>query len=379
MRRTILLVTGLAVLPVVLAPVAARAQGALSIQGYGYPTGQLSAGSLGLGGASAELDPASPINPAALSAGTRYSVYMQFEPEFRRTTVGGASASARVMRFPGFLVSGQFRRLTVAASASTFLDRTYRNVYADSQSIGGEMVPSTLIASSNGAMTDARVAAAWWVKETFQVGASVHALVGENRTTFGRSFPDSTGIGGFTQLSTLTYSGGALTIGAVYYPLKGLVLGGSFRRGGSLDAYQDAIVIASGDAPDRLGLTVAWTGIPNTTLAARFEKTTWSDMQSLGGAQMTAFDANELGLGVEVMGPRVAGAPSFTRFGFRSRTLPFGANGDQVSERSLSGGLSVPFARGRAQVDLALQRATRSAAGADEKAWFVSIGLGIRP
>ena len=41
--------------------------------------------------------------------------------------------------------------------------------------------------------------------------------------------------------------------------------------------------------------------------------------------------------------------------------------------------ISVPFARGRAQVDLALQRATRSAAGADEKAWFVSIGLGIRP
>ena len=379
MRRAILLAAGVAVLPAVLAPVAARAQGALAVQGYGYPTGQLSAGSLGLGGASAELDPASPINPAALSAGTRYSVYMQFEPEFRRTTVGGASASARVMRFPGFLVSGQFRRLTVAASASTFLDRTYRNVYADSQSIGGEMVPSTLIASSNGAMTDARVAAAWWVKETFQVGASVHALVGENRTTFGRSFPDSTGIGGFTQLSTLTYSGGALTIGAVYYPLKGLVLGGSIRRGGSLDAYQDATIIASGEAPDRMGLTVAWTGIPNTTLAARFEKTSWSDMQSLGSAQMTAFDANELGVGVEVMGPRVAGAPSFTRFGFRSRTLPFGVNGDQVSERALSGGLSVPLARGRAQVDLGLLRATRSAAGADEKAWVVAIGLGSRP
>lgn len=374
MRRALILAASLAVLPG-----AARAQGALSLQGYGYPTGQLSAGSVGLGGASAELDPASPINPAALAAGTRFSIYMQFEPEFRRTTVGSGSASARVVRFPGFLVSGQYRRVTVAASASTFLDRTYRNVYSDSQDIGGETVPSTLIATSNGAMTDARVAASWWVKESFQVGASVHALVGENRTTFGRSFPDSTGIGGFTQLSTLTFSGKALTIGAVYYPMKGLVLGGSIRRGGSLDAYQDSKVLATADAPDRMGLTVAWTGIPNTTLAARFERTNWSDMQSLGGPQMSTFDANDLGLGVEVVGPRVAGAPSYTRFGFRSRTLPFGVNGDQVSERSVSGGVSVPFARGRAQVDLALQRATRAAAGADEKAWFVSIGLGIRP
>lgn len=374
MRRILVIAACCAVLSVDLS-----AQGSLAVQGYGYPTGQLGAGSLGLGGASAELDPASPINPAALSAGTRFSIYMQYEPEFRRTTVGGATASARVMRFPGFLVTGQFRRLTVAASASTFLDRTYRNVYGDSQSIGGEVVPSTLVATSNGAMTDARVAAAWWVKETFQVGVAVHALVGENRTTFGRSFPDSTGIGGFTQLSTLTYSGQALTIGAVYYPVKGLVLGGSIRRGGALEAYQDRVALASSDAPDRMGLTVAWTGIPNTTVAARFERTQWSDMRSLGGPQMTAFDADDIGAGVEVVGPRIAGAPSYARLGLRSRTLPFGVNGDRVAERALSGGLSVPLARGRSQIDLALQRATRSAAGADEKAWFVSIGLGIRP
>ena len=46
------------------APLAA--QGSLASQGYGYPTGQLSSSSLGVGGATAQTDPASPINPAAI-------------------------------------------------------------------------------------------------------------------------------------------------------------------------------------------------------------------------------------------------------------------------------------------------------------------------
>lgn len=374
MRRALILTALAAALPGALA-----AQGALATQGFGYPPGQLGAGSVGLGGASAELDPASAINPAALSATTRFALYMQFQPEFRRTSVAGASDKSTTMRFPTFMVTGGYRRLTVGLSATTFLDRTFRNSYADSQMIGGSTVPSTLFAASSGAITDARLAASWWAKETFQFGASIHALVGENRTEFGRSFPDSTGIGGVRQLSTLSYSGSAMTVGAVYYPIRGLALGGSIRRGGSIEVRQNENVVGDARAPDRVGMSVAWTGIPNTTLAARFERTAWSNMDDLGSSLMTTFDANDLGLGVEVVGPRIAGAPSYARLGFRARTLPFGANGDQVSERSLSGGLSIPMARGRGQVDLALQRASRAAAGASEKAWLVSIGLGIRP
>ena len=92
MRRTLIITALAAALPGALA-----AQGALAIQGYGYPTGQLGAGSVGLGSASAELDPASAINPAALSASTRFSVYMQFQPEFRRTSVGGTSDKSTLM------------------------------------------------------------------------------------------------------------------------------------------------------------------------------------------------------------------------------------------------------------------------------------------
>jgi len=374
MRRALVLSALVAVLPGALA-----AQGGLSVQGFGYPTGQLGTGSLALGGALAEVDPSSAINPAAVGLSSRFSIYMQLEPEFRRTTVNGASDKSTTIRFPGFLVTGGVRRFAASISATTFLDRTWRNVYSDSQLVGGTMVPSTLLASSNGAITDTRVAASYWINPKVQVGLGVHALVGENRTEFGRSFPDTTGIGSVTQFTTISYSGRAVSAGVVYFPVKSVSVGASLRQGGHLEARQDDAALAKANVPDRMGLSIAYTGIPNTTLAARYEHTSWSEMKGLGTAQMSVFDANDLGLGMEVVGPKVAGAPSFARLGVRSRTLPFGANGDQVSERAVSGGIAIPFARGRAQADLTLQRATRSGAGASEKAWFLSIGLGIRP
>ena len=53
----------------VLVAAAARplaAQGALSLQGFGYPIGQTSTKAAATGGALGETDAASPINPAAL-------------------------------------------------------------------------------------------------------------------------------------------------------------------------------------------------------------------------------------------------------------------------------------------------------------------------
>jgi hypothetical protein len=374
MRRAHVLAALVAVLPGALA-----AQGALSVQGFGYPTGQLSSSSLSMGGASAELDPATALNPAALGANGRYSVYMQFEPEFRRTSFGSGEASSSTMRFPAFLISGGGRRFTGGISATTLLDRTWRNVYSDSQNVGGDVVPSTITAASNGAITDARLGGAYWINAKLQVGLGVHALVGENRLEFGRTFPGNTNIGGVGQVSTLSYSGRAVSAGAIWLPTPGLVVGASVRKGGKMEARSDDAPLSKADAPDRFGVTLAWTAIPNTTFAARFDHVGWSAMDGLGTAQLETFDANDVGLGVEVVGPRIGGAPSFARLGLRSRTLPFAAAGDKVSERALSGGVGVPLARGRAQIDLTVQRAARSAASTDEKSWFVSIGLGIRP
>lgn len=369
----------LAVALLLLLPGLLAAQGTVAGQGYGYPPGQLSAGTLGIGGASAESDAASALNPAALGTIGRFAIYAHMQPEFRRTSVGGASAESRALRFPGFAVTGGFRRFTAGLSFTTLLDRTWANSYADSQVVGGQTVPSTLNASSDGAVNDTRFAVAYVVNQRFQVGLGAHAISGENRVLFGRTFPESLGIGAVQQFSTLSYSGRTFSAGALLQPSTAWVIGASARLGGEIDVEQSGSELARADMPTRLGVGVSYLGIPNTVIAGRVDRTSWSDLAPLGTAATSAFDATEFAVGVESAGPRVDGALSMLRLGYRNRTLPFGVDGDRVAERAFTGGVGLPLSRGRSQFDLTVQRASRSGGGASERAWVLSVGLGIRP
>jgi hypothetical protein len=355
------------------------AQGVVSVQGFGYPPGQLSAGALGIGGAAAESDASSGLNPAALGTVSRFAIYAHYQPEFRRTTADGATATSRAVRFPGFTVTGGRGRFTTSLSFSTLLDRTWANSYSDSQVVGGETVPSTLRASSDGAINDSRFALAYVVNQRFQVGIALHALSGENRILFGRTFPESLGIGAVSQFSTMSYSGRTYSTGMLFQPTPKFVLGASARFGGEIDVDQSGEPVASADVPSRIGVGVSYLGIPNTVIAARIDRTTWSDLAPLGTTATSAFDATEFALGAESVGPRINGVFSTLRLGYRNRTLPFGLDGDRISERAFTGGVGIPLSRGRSQVDLTAQRAARSGGGASEKAWVLSVGLGIRP
>jgi hypothetical protein len=83
------------------------AQGALSLQGFGYPGGETSTRALGTGGSLADFDANSPINPAALLVGSRATVYLQYDPEFRWVTGTGLNVSTVTARFPLFVISGK--------------------------------------------------------------------------------------------------------------------------------------------------------------------------------------------------------------------------------------------------------------------------------
>lgn len=357
----------------------AHAQGALGVQGLGYPTGQIGTGSLGMGGSSAEADAASALNPASLATAGRFSVYLQFEPEFRQTRGAAGRDNATTVRFPGFAGTFGYRRFVAGVGFSTLLDRTWSNTYADSQEIDGVMYPSSLRASSAGAINDARFAASYALHPRLQLGAGVHVLSGENRIEFGRAFPDSTGLGSIAQSSVVNYSGRAFSAGLMSRPVDGLVVAASARFGGTLDSEIDGEDLAEGAPPSRYGVGLSWVGIPATVLSVRYDRTAWTDMRDLVSDTLPLFDASELSFGAELAGPRLFGGPTAVRLGFRDRDLPFGVAGEQVSERSLSGGLALPLARGRAQMDLALQRSTRRAAGVTERSWFLGVGLGIRP
>ena len=217
------------VLLALMAGRAVQAQGSLSTQGFGYPGGQLSTRAFGAGGALADFDPNSPINPAALALGMRGSVYAQYDPEFRSVTAANGSASTTTSRFPVLSVTGTFGEATFGLSFSNLLDRTWTNVYLDTQSVSGRAVPSHITALSSGGISDIRAAVSYRISDKLHLGLGVHVFPGENRTLLGRDFDDSLQIGSFTEANIYNFTGSAFSVGVLATPLPHLNVGASAR------------------------------------------------------------------------------------------------------------------------------------------------------
>lgn len=360
-------------------PATLAAQGSVSNQGFGYPLGGLSGAAAALGGANGEIDPNSAINPAALARGNRFSVMLRFEPEVRETRVGAGSANATVMRFPAFQATGAFGRFVGSIGVTTMLDRSWRNQYTDSLIIGGEPVESILQTGSEGAMSDARAAVAYVANPRLQFGLAMHALTGENRTLFLRQFDPASGVSSISQSNSFGFTGTAYSLGVVGEPIKDLIVSASARFGQDMKLELQGTQLGAATVPSRAGLGVTYFGISGLALFGRVDQTKWSDLEGLGSDSISIFDGTEFALGAEALGPRVLGASSAIRAGFRSRTLPFGVNGSSVLERGFAFGVGLPVSRGRGQLDLGAQRLRRSVSGIEENAWLISLGFGIRP
>ena len=362
------------------------AQGSLAGQGFGYPPGQLSTRALGTGGGLAEFDPVSPLNPAALVSFGRTAFAFQYDPEFRTTQVGSATAHNTIARFPVISLGVPFRqRFTLGVSASTFLDRSFTTQYPTTTVIGGQSVLANETVESRGSIADIRVGVGAYVARWLSVGIAAHRYTGENRLVSGRQFVDTTQFGSVSDSSTLSFSGSAISAGVEVIPVRGLSIAGSARRGGRLRSERGDTTVRSANAPDRYGVGVRIDRITGATFAASYARTDWSSMRGLGTTIDTR-DAQELMGGVEAVGPSIGSAPLVLRLGARRRTLPFAIDSARIRETAFTGGLGLPLAGGRALADLALQRASRTpdggttvVQGAREHAWTLSVGFTIRP
>ena len=67
-------------------PSLGEAQGALSLQGLGYPSGGMSARAEGTGTGVADFDPISLTTPASLASVGSAALFFQYSPEFRSVT-----------------------------------------------------------------------------------------------------------------------------------------------------------------------------------------------------------------------------------------------------------------------------------------------------
>lgn len=363
-----------------LPAVPAAAQGTLSTQGLGFPPGQLSTPATTMGGSIGELDPMSPLNPAAIGLAGYPIISMQAEPEFRTLTSGTKKERTSVARFPVFVAILPFGpRWTAAASASTLLDRTWVTVTRDTQTVGTDVLASDVVHRSDGSIADLRLALSYAPLTWLRLGLAGHAFSGRDLVEAVRTFDDTAHFAPDTQRTTFSFGGNAVSVGAQAYRARVGALGVTYRRGGAFHTYVEGQPNESATAPDHLGVSLAYWGLQGTVIAVRAAKDGWSALQDVSPS-MHIHEGWDIGVGGDVTGPRFGDAPVALRAGGRWRTLPFSASGTAVKEHTWSGGLGFPMARGRVELNLGALRASRSAeAGVSETAWTISTGFAVRP
>jgi len=365
-----------------LGPSVMHAQGSLSLQGLGYPSGELSTRALGTGGALSGIDQRSPINPAAIAIQSAAQIYAQYDPEFRTITSDGKTSSTAAARMPnvgGILpVNGH---LVLGISASSFLDRTWETSRARVQNFGTDTVLFNESLKSEGAITDVRLAAAYAVNARLRFGLAFHTFPGSERLTSNELFGDTTKYQNITQVTIVSYSGTAVSAGMEADVLPSLSLALSGRKGGNIKMFGNDSLLTMATIPTQYSGTLAFSGIPGTLVAFNATHANWSQIASLSTLHTIAIDANDFSFGVESSGPHVGGGfPVLLRLGIRRRTLPFQVGADAVQETSFGGGIGIPISYNRVTLDMALLRANRSGvANVSEHAYNLSFGLQVRP
>ncbi|MGH7620015.1 MAG: hypothetical protein ACREPM_22605 [Gemmatimonadaceae bacterium] len=365
-----------------VAPAAtASAQANLSAQGFGYSPGQFSARAQGTGGAVGELDPMSPINPATIAIFPGRILFFQADPEFRTVTTANGTDHTSIARYPvvfgAMPVKGS---LVVSLSSSTLLDRTSTTTFSTTQPLGGgDSVQMFTTYHIDGAMNDVRLAGAWTPFSWLRVGLGAHAIAGHNLVDLQQSFPDSERFATFTQSRILGFSGSAASAGFQIFNSQ-IDVSASARVGGSLHMSSEDTLLTSARVPNYFGASVAYMGITGSTIAVRTAREDWSSVGGLGTPGLIGVNAWDTSVGAELQGPKFGQRYVLLRGGFRTRTLPFQAANQTVTEKSFSGGIGTSFAQGHVLTDLGVIRATRSAdIAAQEHAWTISVGVAVRP
>lgn len=365
-----------------------RAQGAVSLQGFGYPPGQLTARAASTGGALSEFDHAGPTNPASLLNWGVAGAYVQYSPERRSTRVGDNKVATTVARFPVIsigLPAGP--RYAFGLTSSTLLERNFSTTTSVRQLVRSDSVTTTSAVTARGGINEVRFGGAMQVKRWLRVGTGIHIVTGENRVGIVRSIVPDTGtrrdtvaFSPISEQSTATFSGTGLSLGVEVSPRTNLSFAGSARLGFRMNAELNDSTRRRGDVPNRAGVAVRWE-VGGTNLAARYDWQGWSSMAGLGATTGGVFDTREYGIGAELPGPKIRGGQILFRLGARNRDLPFGIGGQQPTESILGGGLGFPLAFGRAQLDVGLDRAQRkvsSLPNVKETGMILSFGFRLR-
>jgi hypothetical protein len=366
-------------------PALVRAQGTLSTQGFGYPTGEMSTRALGAGGATSDFDAFSSTNPASIAASLGSMLYAQIEPEFRDLTNGsGGSQRNTIARHPLASLAVQIRpNLFGGVTVSNYLDRSFETQERRQTIVADTAIASTNTFKSDGAIGDARAGLAWTPTTWLRLGVAGHVITGSNRLRSTQAFDDSARFAAIADTTTVTYVGSALSGGVQLFAGQVAAFAVSYEKGNSMSVKHADTTIATANVPNGISMSAAFIGIKGTMLAVRTSRQTWTRMEGLGSDSLPITNSWDTSVGADVLGPRLGSHVFQIRGGGRWRTLPFGLVNSEIKEKTFNGGLGTLLAQGRLGVDFAAIRSIRTpvnnAVPFRESAWTMSFGVTVRP
>ena len=377
--RRFLLVGLLAVWPAVAASQASQ----FGVRGLGIPGRALSTRAAGSSGAFGMFDAESGLNPAALSGLAVMTANFNGTQSFRTAENPAGSASLRSSRFPHITFGGPIpgSPLVVSLSYSTYANRDFTLATRDTVELRGVLVPVSDTLSSRGGLSDLRLAAAYKLRDRSVVGGAFHVLTGSNRLESRRTFSDGQYLP-VQQSAELSYAGVGASVGAVQQLGSGLWVAAIARSDGKAIVDRDSARVSQVDLPYTLGLGVRWKADSRLDLATHGIFRTWSGANSdlLASGGTGADNTFEASIGGEYIGDPRRPYRRPIRFGARYATLPFPLQpGVQPKEFGVSLGSGVRFAQDRAGIDLAVEHLWRSAGDFKERAFVISVGVGVRP
>jgi len=377
--RRLLLVGFLALWPATAASQASQ----FGVRGLGVPGRALSTRAAGSSGAFGMFDAESGLNPAALSGLAVMTANFNGVQSFRTAENPAGSESLRDSRFPHVAFGGPVPRipLVVGISYSTYANRDFTIATRDTVELRDVLIPVSDTLSSRGGLSDLRLAASYRLRDRSIVGGAFHVLTGSNRLESRRTFSDAQYLP-VQQSAELSYAGVGFSLGAVQQLGSGLWVAAIARSDGKAIVDRDSARVSQVDLPYTVGLGLRWKAASRLDLAGHGIFHTWSgansDLLAAGGTG--AENTFELSIGGEFIGDPRRPYRRPIRFGARYGTLPFPLQpGVQPTEFGVSIGSGVRFAQDRAGIDLAVEYLRRSAGDFKERAFVISVGVGVRP
>ena len=307
------------------------------------------------------------------------SSWLQVEQDAGSSSLSGSRFPAMGLAYP----VRDWGVLTVTYGG--VLDQRWTLVSERQLNLGGSAETSvTDRFVSDGGVAAARVGFARRVTPNLGVALAVGSFTGNIVRSYTRSFDFSDGgvvPAPFQSAGRWGYSGVTATAGLVFDVSDIVRAGATVTLSGSLKANPSGVdgETKTYDMPVEFRGGISGALGAGTSLVLSASYADWSGAWSSPGGETTAGAAVSLGAGLEWASLSIAGRPWPLRLGWRRTELPFRRDDADPVESALVGGFGLQLAGAGdiplAQIDLGVERGTRSAGSLQEDFWRSTVSL----